>query len=401
MKLRSLFLLWMAFPLANADEPFPNFDFHHFANENHRQRFAIDLAHPANDGLTLPLHAAGVRSLAVANDLILYGATESMKDGVLPVVFRFDAAKGEITGFVSLEGTPLEGQNFAYQITSTIPFTGTYADGETGHLLEIVEIDGAIQLNDLGLIKTDEGVFSLVISDDREFLYGTLYPSNSFFRYHIKSGDIKVFRETALSEEKLKLGRYQRDTEQLLSRALGLDRQGRVYGNTENGRIFRYLPETDEIELTDAHIAGSSYRRCVRSWVLADNYRLYGGTSIGGYLFELNPETLEVRNLGKPLAQDFLNGLIAHGNTIYGTAGEFPDRSEAFYFDYDKNSFGFFGTNWESEGTTRYWMLQPNTTSRGNGQLSQVVNLNNGWAIMAERDLLPSLLYFKLRNNTD
>ncbi len=71
----------------------------------------------------------------------------------------------------------------------------------------------------------------------------------------------------------------------------------------------------------------------VDAFLLDPSGIIYGGTS-DGYLFRLDPEKLTVINLGKPLMQSRLNGLVRGGDgKLYGTGGGKDDMARLFSYD--------------------------------------------------------------------
>lgn len=361
------------------------------------ERFAIDIAHPAVKSLTLPSGGAAIKAISKGDSESLYGVTTGSENDVSPMVFCFDLMAQELTDYRAIEAIDLHGQQFSNQITQSVPFTGTYGKDKTGRLIEIKEEKGKLLLRDNGPIQKNRGVYTLKLSKDKKEIYGILYPNNAFFVYTINTGKTVIYEETQLSKESLALGERHHNAEALLCKELGMDKSGRVYGNSENGKIFRYDPNTRHLEITSESLPGNSYRRVACSWTLAENGNLYGGTTINGLLFELNPETLSVRNLGKLYETRNVNGLIADDGTIYGITGNYPEQSHGFCYDIEKRTYSYFGHSWNKPGRTVYWMLPLNATSRTNGNLSDIVNLQKGWAIISESDFFPSLLFIKLK----
>src|SRR5438067_1738638 len=71
----------------------------------------------------------------------------------------------------------------------------------------------------------------------------------------------------------------------------------------------------------------------VDTWTADAEDNLYGGTS-DGYLFRLNPANLTVVNLGKPLNQYRIRGLVlAHNGRLYGIGGDDDEMARLFSYD--------------------------------------------------------------------
>jgi outer membrane protein assembly factor BamB len=90
-------------------------------------------------------------------------------------------------------------------------------------------------------------------------------------------------------------------------------------------------------------IKGREFLNVVDAFALADNGKIYGGDS-DGYLFCLDPKSESVRNLGKPLWEKMLRGLVVgkDGN-IYGVGGEELGIGRLFVYGTAANSFEILG----------------------------------------------------------
>jgi hypothetical protein len=89
-------------------------------------------------------------------------------------------------------------------------------------------------LTDLGLAKKGNGLLTMTIDPFRERLYALTYPMAHFILYDIKSGNTRD------------MGRVQ--NWDAIGRTLAVDDKGRIYGPREQGRLWRYDPQTDRIE---------------------------------------------------------------------------------------------------------------------------------------------------------
>jgi len=79
-------------------------------------------------------------------------------------------------------------------------------------------------------------------------------------------------------------------------------------------------------------VQGREVYNRVDAWTSDGEGNLYGGTS-DGYLFRLNPAKLEVVNLGKPLSQYRIRGLVlAHNGRLYGIGGDDDDMARLFSY---------------------------------------------------------------------
>ena len=70
---------------------------------------------------------------------------------------------------------------------------------------------------------------------------------------------------------------------------------------------------------------------------------VFGGTS-DGYLFRLDPKTLELHNLGKPLNQYRIRGLVCAPNgKLYGVGGDDEEMARLFSYDPSNGAYQMLG----------------------------------------------------------
>jgi hypothetical protein len=70
---------------------------------------------------------------------------------------------------------------------------------------------------------------------------------------------------------------------------------------------------------------------------------IYGGTA-DGYLFRFDPEKLKVDNLGKPLLQYHITGLVRGSNgRLYGIGGDEDDMARLFSYDPGNGTYEILG----------------------------------------------------------
>jgi hypothetical protein len=70
---------------------------------------------------------------------------------------------------------------------------------------------------------------------------------------------------------------------------------------------------------------------------------LYGGTS-DGYLFRFDPKKLTVENLGKPLMQSRIRGLVFSRNgKLYGVGGDDDEMARLFSYDPARGTYEILG----------------------------------------------------------
>jgi sugar lactone lactonase YvrE len=90
------------------------------------------------------------------------------------------------------------------------------------------------RVTDLGIAIRGNGLLTMTIDPERGRLYGLTYPQAHFLYYDIETG------------KTIDMGQVQ--NWDAISRTLAVDDRGRVFGCWGRGRLWRYDPETDEIE---------------------------------------------------------------------------------------------------------------------------------------------------------
>ncbi|MFH0918917.1 MAG: hypothetical protein V1913_01030, partial [Fibrobacterota bacterium] len=308
--------------------------------------YAIDLAHPEKGKVKLPVGAANIRALA-ETDKYLVGVTRPEYGKFSPHIFRFDVKGEKLVDFIRFASFNEKGTVPAYAMATgkdNAVYAGTYGDtNTTGKLLKINASGATITVEVLGPVADKKGIFTLALSPSGEKLYGILFPSNGFFVYDLKAKKAEVFKEAELdSTSRAAAHGIHNGPEAALCRALGFDKEGKVYGSTGQGQLFCYDPKTNKVEKLKAFLPYVQFRNAtnrVESWALADNGKLYGGTSVDGFLFTFDPATQALVNLGKPITAGNVKGLVIRNNKVHGLAGEGLEYTH--YFTYDISQGGF------------------------------------------------------------
>lgn len=168
-----------------------------------------------------------------------------------------------------------------------------------------------------------EGIGSLVMSNDGRYLYGMSNKHSHLFRYDIEKNEAKI------------AGRAD-DTDEY-SLPLVMADNGFIYGAKAEGRLFRYNLDTEEIEDLSQRIPSLKGRELysrVDSWAKNEQSPLiYGGTN-DGLLFIMDTETDSIINLGKPVKEDRIRALtVGLDGRVYGIGGE--ENGCAHLFDYN------------------------------------------------------------------
>jgi hypothetical protein len=361
--------------------------------------FAIEISLENSSELRLPMYRNAVTSLAVVNDLIIGGT--SAGPGLSPFIFAASLSGRRLEKAIDMERV-IPGQlavksGFVRDKDGTL-FAGTVPQelGESGHLMRVSVGRDGLEIKDLGFPVPEEGIFALALDAVRQVIYGISHPSGQFFTYQLVDGTAKIFEETVPSERTVSsLGYYGLEPEDYLSRALVLDREGKVYGSQPGGRVFRFDPVEQSFEvLADPlpEVWGRAPLARVDSWAVSPEGILFGGNAADGQLFKLNPKTGVLTNLGKPIMMPRLKALAFAGNgKLYGVAGGTPGY--AHLFSYDPEGKGF-----RDLGNPRFVMVAPGIEQgvfwRGFQIATMAVSEDGKYVVLGEDEALSQLMVF-------
>ena len=128
---------------------------------------------------------------------------------------------------------------------------------------------------------------------------------------------------------------------------LVVDKNGNVFASGENGAFFRFNPNggqgVEKLLISAPAVPGREPWNRVDAFLLDPSGMIYGGTS-DGYLFRLDPEKLSVTNLGKPLIQYRIDGLVRGPNgQLYGVGGNQQEMARLFSYDPADGSYDVLG----------------------------------------------------------
>ena len=131
-----------------------------------------------------------------------------------------------------------------------------------------------------------------------------------------------------------------------MSRTLVIDQEGMVFASGEDGVFFRFNPKVQKLEKLAIHVPSVPGREPwtrVDAFLLDPSGMIYGGTS-DGYLFRLDPATLTVTNLGKPLNQYRIDGLVrVPDGRLYGVGGTEEEMARLFSYDPHSGAYNVLG----------------------------------------------------------
>ena len=311
-----------------------------------KEGFAIEVSLQNTDLIRLPIYRNSISSLAVVGDRII-GGTKA-EEGLSPFIFTASLAQKKMTESKDLADI-IPGQREIVtgfcRGKNNLLYAGTIANeindslSGSGHLIEVVAAGkDKIKINDLGIPVKNEGVFALTLDNSRSVLYGLSYPSGIFFVYNLKTRQTKTFQNTVLTkEQKETMREFSLNPGNYLSRALVVDSKGFVYGSSPVNKMFMFDAAVSRFSILDDELPdvwGRSVLGQADALIKSPGGIIYGGNSGDGQLFELNPTTRRIKNLGKPIMMNRIRGLaFGADKKLYGIAGAPPGYAHFFSYD--------------------------------------------------------------------
>jgi hypothetical protein len=316
---------------------------------------ARDLGYPPVD--VIPPAESAITALATAPNGVIYGATSGTKSHL----FALDPLHGYVQPLGFLKDVTTVHGSLAITSNNDVYIGGSIAvdNGGAGydaypggHLLRYtpradqatlpIKINAECERADLGVAVEHEGIYALVTDVERNILYGLTYPSGNFFSYDIAGAKFTFHGQVA--ERRIHGEKFERD--RLIGRSLVVDGKGNVFTSGEDGALFRYQPGAIRIQKlaisVPAEPGREAYNR-VDTWTSETSGALYGGTS-DGYLFRLHSDSLTIDNLGKPLSQYRIRGLVpGHNGKLYGVGGDDDDMARLFSYDPQTGTYQILG----------------------------------------------------------
>ncbi|MCM8763826.1 MAG: hypothetical protein NC830_00440 [Candidatus Omnitrophica bacterium] len=162
------------------------------------------------------------------------------------------------------------------------------------------------------------------------------------------SGVLKIYEKNDSGKEIMKISgtRPFEPHGYQISRSFAFDRNGNIYTAGKDGVLFKLNPETHQIEKLRARlpsIIGREAWASLDAATLAADGTIYLGT-FDGYIVQFNPVTQTIINLGKPLRQQRIQGLVFHKGVIFGIGGEEEGLPRWFLYNPATRSFELGGT---------------------------------------------------------
>ena len=300
-----------------------------------------ELGYPPAD--VIPPDESAVRSLAIAPNGALYGAT-SGKRSHLFVLFP---VHGYAQPLCVLQGIATVHRSLVVSKSGDV-YVGS--GDKDGHLYRYstksdegkpIRVDTACEVTDLGGPAPGEGIYSLTIDPMTGVIYGLTSPGGHFFSFDTGSGKFTVHGKVA----ERRIPGEQFEDYKNIGRAIVVDGEGRVFTSGENGAIYRYHASSglERLGLSAPTVRGRAPYNRVDAWAEGPCGMLYGGTS-DGYLFRLDPRTPAIENLGKPLNQYRIRGLVfARNGKLYGAGGDDDEMARLFSYDPRTGAYEMLG----------------------------------------------------------
>ena len=366
-----------------------------------KENFAIEVSLPNTELKRLPIYRNSISSLIVIGDHIIGGT--SANEGLTPFVFVASLKQRQVVEIRDINEI-IPGQQsiltgFSRGNNNTL-FAGTLANKKTdgsmgdGHLFQTdIGQDGTINIKDLGIPIPGEGIFSLTLDAEKKTLYGVSYPSGLFFKYVIDTKEIKTYKNIAVTNRQINLLKeYDLGPQNYLCKSL-IQADGIIFGSMPVNSIFYFDPKDDSFNVVKdiPEVWGRRTLGQVESWARSANGKIYGGNAGDGQLFEIDPVTKKLKNLGKSIGMNRLRGLgFGKDGKLYGIAGGQPGYAHLFSYD-DLEGF-------TDLGNPEFTMVAPGIEQgilwRG-FQLGTLTSSEDGkYIVMGEDESLSQLLIF-------
>lgn len=300
-----------------------------------------DLGYPPKDDI--PSDESAIRALAVAPDGALYGVTSGKRSHL----FALFPQHGYVQPLGFLKGVAAVGRSLVIAKNGDV-YVG--AAGTGGRLYRYtpkrdearpIRVDAECEVADLGAPVADGGIQAMAIDRAFGIIYGVAAPGGEFFTYHIEQARFTVHGKVA--ERNIPGEHFERHKN--IGRAVIVDGELRAYVSGEGGAIYRLdrSGRLEKLAVTAPTVLGREPYNGVDAWVRGDGAWLYGGTS-DGYLFRFHTNTEAIENLGKPLNQYRIRGLVFGRNgKLYGVGGDDDEMARLFSYDPARGVYEMLG----------------------------------------------------------
>ncbi|GBG08442.1 hypothetical protein PAT3040_03024 [Paenibacillus agaridevorans] len=157
-------------------------------------------------------------------------------------------------------------------------------EGYPGSIVMIVNPDNG-EVHTRGIPVPKESIYGGILGEDPRYYYFLGYMRGHFYRLDLETNEVRDYGKVT----------------EYASCRLVKDRQGRIYGSSYTGEIWRYDPATDVIQdLKVCFVSpyGNKVRRALIYGLLSPTGTLFLCDNTDGEMIELNPESLEVKRHG-------------------------------------------------------------------------------------------------------
>jgi len=355
-----------------------------------------DLGYP--DVNEVPVNSSAITSLITASNGIIYGGT-SGEDAYL-LLFEPTINKvrhlGKLPGHTGIHHSLVEDKNGNIYIGTgkdmfeEVPLSKYgegddkldvtlwkdikkhFADYSGGHLYcykpsvsnnHVKLPDANAEVEDLGMPLANNSIYALTINPKGDEIYGITYPDGHFFVYNIA---LKKFTDLGEIDAK-KVYHGPERTWRTLPRALACDDLGRVFMSSTNGMLKYYDPASAKLVSTSIEVPGDYYfLQFYQDYTTVEYFAkdakglIYGGTT-DGYLFSFDPQSMELKNLGKVRESRRLRCLtVAKDGKVYLMAGERSATRPCQFYSYNPDGDGFecYGLLLVDHSPYYYWRGQ-------------------------------------------
>jgi hypothetical protein len=355
-----------------------------------------DLGYP--DINEVPVNSSAITSLITASNGIIYGGT-SGEDAYL-LMFEPSINKvrhlGKLPGHTGIHHSLVEDKNgniyvgTGKDIFEEVPLSKYgegddkldvtlwkdikkhFADYAGGHLYcykpsvsnnHVKLPDANAEVEDMGMPLANNSIYALTINPKGDEIYGLTYPDGHFFVYNI---GLKKFNDLGEVDAN-KVYHGPERTWRTLPRALVCDDSGRVFMSATNGMLKYYDPASGKLVSTTIEVPGDYYfLQFYQDYTAVEYFAkdakglIYGGTT-DGYLFSFDPQSMELKNLGKVRESRRLRCLtVARDGKVYLMAGERSATRPCQFYSYNPNGGGFecYGLLLVDHSPYYYWRGQ-------------------------------------------
>lgn len=224
---------------------------------------------------TIPDEESIYHSLVTGTDGCIYIGTNRNVDRIYHPDEKFATGRDwfyrSVTAQIEQDYTQYAGGHiYRYNTSST----------RISFLQERFRINKPCPLDDLGIPVPHEGIYTLLMDEKTNTIYGITYPGAKFFTF-----DSATKKTTVITT--LNAITPVGDHLPAISKVLVQDKYGNIYANIDHGYLVRYYPENGHLDTLNVRLPGLNGRELynyLNSAVLHPDGQIYGGTK-DGYFF--------------------------------------------------------------------------------------------------------------------